>query len=454
MSVTEPNRLISFYGDDFTGSTAAMEVLTFAGVPTVMFLEPPGPDELAQFPDVRAIGIAGVARARSPGWMQANLPAAFRSLAAFGAPVAHYKVCSTFDSSPTHGSIGAAIDIGAPMLGDTWHPLVVGAPEIRRYQAFGNVFAGVDEDVVHRLDRHPVMHQHPVTPMGEADVRLHLACQTDRRIGLVDLVSIAGGHADEALTRELALGAEVVAIDVIDDRTLAEAGRMIWRDGRSRVFAVGSQGVEYALVAQWRATGILPDATDPPTFRSVDQILCVSGSCSSVTAAQIDAAEARGFVVIGLEASRAVEEASWAIELHRVLKATQAALSNGHDVVVATARGPNDTSTVRLADALGASGLSAEIANDRIGTGLGGLIAEIRRTSRLSRVAIAGGDTSGHAITALDAKALRAIAPLAPGAPLCAIYSDNADVDGLEVTLKGGQMGTPDFFLRAKGGLP
>ena len=33
--------LRTFYGDDFTGSTAVMEVLSFAGVSTMLFLEPP-----------------------------------------------------------------------------------------------------------------------------------------------------------------------------------------------------------------------------------------------------------------------------------------------------------------------------------------------------------------------------------------------------------------------------
>ena len=38
--------LLTFYGDDFTGSTAVMEVLSFAGVPTMLFMEPPELDVL------------------------------------------------------------------------------------------------------------------------------------------------------------------------------------------------------------------------------------------------------------------------------------------------------------------------------------------------------------------------------------------------------------------------
>src|SRR5206468_649296 len=108
----------------------------------------------------RAVGIAGVARSQSPAWMDAHLPPIFRALAALSAPIAHYKVCSTFDSAPHVGSIGHAIDLAAPLLGGDWHPLFVAAPSIERYQAFGNLFAMVG-GVGYRLDRHPTMSRHP-----------------------------------------------------------------------------------------------------------------------------------------------------------------------------------------------------------------------------------------------------------------------------------------------------
>jgi uncharacterized protein YgbK (DUF1537 family) len=69
--------LLTFYGDDFTGSSAVMEVTAFAGLPTVLFLNPPTPEQLAQFADRRVIGIAGIARSQSPAWMDRNLPPVF-----------------------------------------------------------------------------------------------------------------------------------------------------------------------------------------------------------------------------------------------------------------------------------------------------------------------------------------------------------------------------------------
>ncbi|MBV5333578.1 four-carbon acid sugar kinase family protein, partial [bacterium] len=50
---------------------------------------------------------------------------------------------------------------------------MVGAPFLRRYVAFGNLFARAG-DITYRLDRHPTMSNHPITPMTEGDLRLHL----------------------------------------------------------------------------------------------------------------------------------------------------------------------------------------------------------------------------------------------------------------------------------------
>ncbi len=104
--------LITYYGDDLTGSTDSMEALVLGGVPTVLFLEQPSKSQLESYPDVRAVGLAGISRTMTPAEMDKILPSEFKTLMEFGAPLLHYKVCSTFDSSPEIGSVGCAIDIG------------------------------------------------------------------------------------------------------------------------------------------------------------------------------------------------------------------------------------------------------------------------------------------------------------------------------------------------------
>jgi uncharacterized protein YgbK (DUF1537 family) len=296
------------------------------------------------------------------------------------------------------------------------------------------------------------MARHPVTPMNEADLRLHLARQTERRVGLVDFAAMKRGEADAALARELAAGAEVVALDVLDDETLAEAGRLVWEHRGQRLFAIGSQGFQQALVAHWRAAGLLDAPTTPFRAPAAERIACVSGSCSPVTAGQIAHAERAGFAAIPLDAARAVDAAAWEREVGRAADQALVAVGEGRDPVVFTARGPDDPAVAALRSAVETSGANPETANDRIGAGLGLVLGRVVREAGLRRAVIAGGDTSGHAALRLGVHALTATAPLAPGAPLCRAHADDPALDGLELALKGGQVGGPDFFPAAKAG--
>ena len=71
--------------------------------------------------------------------------------------------------------------------------------------------------------------------------------------------------------------------------------------------------------------------------------------------------------------------------------------------------------------------------------------------SVIGRVVIAGGDTSSYATQELGLYGLEMLGELAAGTPLCRAYSDDSRFDGLEIALKGGQMGGPDYFGRTRG---
>jgi uncharacterized protein YgbK (DUF1537 family) len=443
--------LIAWYGDDFTGSAATMEALTFAGLPAVLFFDIPRPEQLARFPGLRGIGIAGIARSKPPEWMRVHLPPVFQSLRASGAPLIHYKICSTFDSSPTTGSIGAAIEIGQAIFGNRWIPLITAAPAIHRYQAFGNLFATVG-GTGYRLDRHPTMSRHPVTPMHEADLGRHLAAQTALPVGVVDFVAMKAGQADAMLARRLDEGARILSLDIVDQETLAEAGRLVWENREPLQFVVGSQGVDYALIADWQARGLIPVVETPPVAKRAAHVVAVSGSCSPVTAEQIGWAEAHGFQGIRLDPTAAVDERRWQAEMEAGVARALHVLSQGRDPIVYTALGPDDPSVPALQEAVQAAGVSAEGVNDRIGHGLGRILDRVMRTAGIDRGIIAGGDTSSHAALALGVYALTALAATVPGAALCKAHAEDPAHRDLELALKGGQMGTADYFGRIKAG--
>jgi len=425
-----PEKVLAWYGDDFTGSTDVLEMLSLYGIPAVLFLERPDP---SRFSGYRAFGWASSSRSRSPEWMDAELPGAFESLAALGAPVIHYKVCSTFDSSPTIGNIGRAMEIGQRVIGG-WVPIVAAAPALRRYTFFGHLFAAND-GVVHRIDRHPTMSRHPVTPMDEADLRLHMGRQTSRRIGLMSLEDVAAADAEARLAREAAT-CDAVLLDIVDQATLCGTGRLLWGEALRRpLFVVGSSGVEHALAAWWKSSGAYTMQSERPALEPVKRLLVLSGSCSPTTNAQISAAAEAGFAMVRLDAASLArgDEASARQSAAEAIDAW-----NQHRSVLMYSAGADAQQVAGDREALARmSGLALRLVLDRCGD--------------VSRVVVAGGDTSSHVGSLLGIQALTFVCPLAPGAPLCRAWSDDPRRDGLEIVFKGGQCGARDFFLKVRG---
>lgn len=444
--------LITWFGDDFTGAAAVMEVLAFAGIDTVLFSDIPDPDLFARFADCGAIGIASTARTEGPDWMDAHLPAAFDFLQNTGAPILHYKVCSTFDSSPQSGNIGRATEIGLRITGAKAAPLLTAAPQMRRYQSFGNLFAGTF-DGVFRLDRHPVMARHPVTPMDEADLALHLAAQTDLPIGLIDLESLWTDPAQRLATL-LDQGKRILSLDSMEDRSEAAAGKLIWDNREALSFAVGSQGIEFALVRHWQDIGLIPPPPAPKSAGKHAQIAVISGSVSPSTAQQIDWASENGFAIIRFDASAMLETPSTTETLiQSTVETAIQAVQNGQSPLVCSATGPEDPAVAKVRATVAQKNIPMDEANKAIGIALGQILDGILKETDIRRAVISGGDTSGHGMRALGLQALKAISPTIPGASLCIGYGGKHH-DGLEIALKGGQMGSMDFFgwIREGGG--
>ena len=87
---------------------------------------------------------------------------------------------------PQVGSIGRAIDLAAR---GARRRLACRSWSRRRRSGATSSSATSSprsDGVGHRLDRHPMMARHPVTPMDEADVPRHLARADRAQIGLVD----------------------------------------------------------------------------------------------------------------------------------------------------------------------------------------------------------------------------------------------------------------------------
>jgi uncharacterized protein YgbK (DUF1537 family) len=413
---------LGWYGDDFTGASDTLASLTELGFRTLLFLRIPNAAQLAAAGPLDALGIAGATRAMAPEAMARELDPAGRFFAGLGIDILHYKCCSTFDSAPHVGSIGAAIAALRPHFRNPFLPIVGGQPNLDRYCLFGTLFASAGSGgAIHRIDRHPTMSAHPVTPMGEADLRLHLAAQ-GLSVASLDYRAYAG-DVDAALETRLSARPEAVLMDVSRNEDLPVIGRLIWRRASAGpLLMIGPSGAAQALAAAWPGDVTAAPETSGGARRS-GPLLALVGSLSPVTRAQV---EASPLPRIDIDPHRLLAEPGYAEAL---AKEAIARLAGGQDVVLVTA-----------------PPAGAPVAADRIAAATGALTRAILAGAQVRRLVVAGGDTSSLAVKSLDLWGLSYRAPLVPGAPLCRGHSDDPRLDGIEIVLKGGQMGPPDFF--------
>lgn len=416
-----------FYGDDFTGSTDSLEFISRAGARAVLFLDVPTEDQLRRFPDLDVAGVAGITRSLSPEKMEVVLLAAFEKIKQLRVKQVHYKVCSTFDSSPLTGSIGKAMDCAKNVFYTSKISVVCGSPSLGRYCVFGNLFARMgigSKGAIYRLDRHPSMREHPVTPSNESDLRIHLSQQTDQKMGVIDILQMKQSVASwqNFVSKE----ETIVLLDALYHSDLEKIGDWLANEVTGEpVFSVGGSGVEEALGAYWNKTGLLQMNEPGRDFNAVETLLVVSGSCSPVTAEQIEFALNSGFEEVIIDADSFRDQGL----SHDVFERVVSSLKNGKSTIVHTGKRA-----------------TRNLSSEELGAAFGKIVKYAAAHVDLKRVVVAGGDTSSYAARAMEVEAVEMYAPVIAGAPLCKIISLNRKMDGLEVNFKGGQVGNYDYF--------
>ena len=441
--------LLGWYGDDFTGATDTLATAAQAGLRSLLFLGLPTPARLAQVGPLDALGIAGAARSMTPAQMQAELEPVAQLFARLAVPVLHYKVCSTYDSAPGVGSIGAALQLLRRSVGNAFVPIVGGQPSLGRYCVFGHLFARDSAGEVHRIDRHPTMSRHPVTPMGESDLRLHLAAQGMERVALLACPAYDEDAAAQSarLDALLADGAQAVLLDTAQAAHLAPIGRLIWQRARQqRLLAVGASSVVQALAAHWQslpgAPGV-PALTPAPAGQALaparGPVLVFAGSQSPLTALQVAHAGSYTRVTLNAERMLAGDTGDTGYRGYTGYAAAlagqvQLLLQQGHSVLAVTSPATASPSS------------AAPLNSGALAMACGQWLARVLQAAPVGRLCIAGGDSASHAIQALDAWGLSFLQAITPGVALCRLHSEQAALEGMEVVLKGGQMGSVPLF--------
>lgn len=410
-----PSARVAFYGDDFTGSVDALLQFARRGWTGRLFTRLPDAATLGRAADeVDVVGVAGISRSLSPAEMDAELRPVFAAFAALEPDIVQYKACSTADSAPHLGSLGHVVELARESFGERPVPMLFAQPDFGRYTLFGQHFAA-ERGTVYRLDRQPTMSRHPSTPMTEADLAVHIGAQTELPIGAIPLVEF-----DRLAALLRGAGEAAVVLDTLTDEHLVTIGSAIGALP-TPVFAIGSGGLSHGIAAA--SPGTAPAI--PATSAATGPVLVVSGSRSAQTRRQADAAAAAGWHVQPLP----LDAAGIAAAVPDVVGALRA----GRGVVLTS----DDADTAAV---------GAQLVLPAIAEAAASLISAVARDGAAHRVIVCGGDTSSRVTRLLGVESLSIAANPWGNVVLLRAHAADPAVDGLELLLKGGQVGADTLF--------
>jgi uncharacterized protein YgbK (DUF1537 family) len=162
----------------------------------------------------------------------------------------------------------------------------------------------------------------------------------------------------------------------------------------------------------------------------------VSGSCSLATNAQVAHFKATGRPAMAIDPASLMNGQSDAV-VQQVLAWAAPLLKDGPVLVYSTAE-PDAVKAVQAQLGVAEAGALVEHALAAVARGLVSL--------GVQQLVVAGGETSGACVQALDIAQLQIGPQIDPGVPWCHAPSSRG---GVHITLKSGNFGTEDFFTKA-----
>lgn len=412
--------------DDFTGATDLANTLVKRGMRAVQTIGVPTAD--IDLGDAEAVVVAlKVRTAPVTQAVDASLQA-LRWLRTLGARQFFFKYCSTFDSTPV-GNIGPIADALMNAV-DTDLALVCPAfPANARTVYQGHLFVG------EQLLSESPMKDHPLTPMRDSNLVRLMGAQTSRKVGLIAHATVAAGidataAALESLRRA---GIAYAVVDAITDADLETIGV----SATTHRLITGGSGIALGLPENFRREGVLgpPIEASAPIVKGRQVVL--AGSCSQATRGQIRYA-ARTWPSLKLDPDRiaggdsVVDEVAVWVGAH----------ADDAPVLIYASADPDEVAAVQSRYGRDQAGAMIE---DTFGN-----IARVLVANGTRRMIIAGGETAGAVVSALNVEALRIGVEIDPGVP----WTETLDEPRIALALKSGNFGAEDFFPKAFDMLP
>jgi 3-dehydrotetronate 4-kinase len=411
--------ILGIIADDFTGATDIAGMLVKNGMRTIQTI---GVPEKGTIPDdVDAVVVALKTRSIAAEDAITESLDALKTLQTAGCVRFFFKYCSTFDSTDK-GNIGPVGDALLDALDGKQAIYCPAFPENARTIFFGHLFVG---DLL-LSDTH--MRHHPLNPMTDSSLVRVLARQTKHKVGLVPLKQVQAGSTSlrAALDKLANDGVRHVIVDAVADTDLGIIGEAVGDD----VLVTGGSGVALGLPAAYRRRGLLAHKSGADALPKIGGAAAVlAGSCSAATLGQI--ANFKGaHLALDTDAICRGEPVG-----DKALAWAKDKLGNS-PVLLSASDKPEAVKALQQKYGVEKSSHAIESTMAQLAKGL--------VAAGVGRLVVAGGETSGAVVGALDVTALRIGPEIDPGVPWTASVGQP-----LLLALKSGNFGAPDFFTKA-----
>ncbi len=422
--------ILGCIADDLTGAADLANNLVRAGMRVILAIDAPAGQAP---PDADAVVVALKSRSIPAPEALAQSLQSCRWLRHQGVRQIYFKICSTFDSTPK-GNIGPVIEALMEELDCAFSVVAPAFPDNDRTVYKGHLFVG---DV---LLSESGMRSHPLNPMTDANLvrflELQLHGANQRKTGLIDYASVAVS-ADAIRARITALrmaGVSIAIADTLNNDDLYRLAAALREDP----MVTASSGLAIALPAQWgfkasRATAQLPPAQGRRAI--------VSGSCSAAANAQVLHFLEGGGSAFSLDPTRLAKDAGALIEQALTWARQCWSRDTSQPLLVYSTSPPEAVKAAH--QRLGAA---------RCGELIEHALAAITRAlvfQGAGQLVVAGGETAGVCIRALEIKQMRIGPQIDPGVPWCYAAAPHLPLGHLHLALKSGNFGSGNFFTKA-----
>ncbi|MCZ4312066.1 four-carbon acid sugar kinase family protein [Comamonadaceae bacterium G21597-S1] len=415
--------LLGCIADDFTGATDLANNLVRAGMRTAQTI---GVPQAALDADVQAVVVALKSRTIASADAVAQSLQALRWLQAQGARQIYFKYCSTFDST-ADGNIGPVTEALMDALGTDFTIATPAFPDNKRSVFKGYLFVG------DTLLNESGMQNHPLTPMTDPNLVRVMQAQTRRPVGLIDYSVVArdAPAVQQRMAELRSQGVGVAIVDAVTNDDLLRLGPAL----KDLPLVTAGSGVAIGLPQNF---GIRPSSQASALPAATGRQAIVSGSCSLATNRQVAAFKATGRPAMAIDP---IQLASGEDVVATALAWAEQRLADGPVLVYSTAEA-GSVKTVQSQLGVAEAGAMVERAIAAIARGL------VERGVR--QLVVAGGETSGACVQALEITQMQIGPQIDPGVPWCHAHTPAGPV---HITLKSGNFGTDDFFTKAFGSL-